>query len=357
MSLFKVTHQSITSRARAGELSTPHGVIQTPVFMPVGTQATVKSMTPEMVKQTGAQILLSNTYHLALRPGPEIIQAHGGLHQFMNWHGPILTDSGGYQVFSLKNMRKITPDSVIFKSHIDGSKHVFTPQRVIDLQLAFGSDIMMPLDICTPYPSTHKRTYFDMQQTHIWEKLAFEYWKTKSTNQLLFGLIQGGMYEDLRKQSAETLTQLDFSGFAVGGLSVGEPLEEMHRMISVCADLLPSDKPRYLMGVGLPENLEFAISHGIDMFDCVIPTRLARHGQVFMAGHARVNIRRQEFRQDMAPILMGCDCYTCQNYSRAYLRHIYVAGESLAMTLLSIHNVRYLVRLVDDLRAKILTQA
>ena len=353
MNPFNLTQKSSSSKARRGIIHTPHGDIKTPVFMPVGTQATVKSMLPEMVKDTGAQIVLSNTYHLALRPGVEIIQAHGGLHRFMNWTGPILTDSGGFQVFSLQKIRKISPDGVTFQSHIDGSEKKFTPKSVINLQVGFGSDIMMPLDICTPYPSSHDKTRADMHQTHAWETEAFEYWKSLNTPQLLFGLIQGGMFEDLRKESAAALTELDFSGFAIGGLSVGEPIEEMHKMVAFCSDLLPENKPRYLMGVGLPENLEFAIHQGIDMFDCVIPTRLARHGQVFMQNHERVNIRRNEFREDLAPLLEGCDCYTCQHYSRAYLRHLFVAKEILATTLLSIHNVRYLVRLVDEIRAGI----
>lgn len=350
---FKLIQKDTHSNARIGQIATAHGPLTTPVFMPVGTQATVKTLTPEMVASTGAEIILANTYHLALRPGPTLIDKFDGIHKLMNWHKPILTDSGGYQVFSLKNNRKITAKGVEFRSHIDGVKHLFTPKTVIDHQRAFRSDIMMPLDICTPYPSTKKQTAEDLTLTHKWETEAVQYWQENTNNQHLFGLVQGGMYEDLRTESIETLTQLPFSGFAIGGVSVGEPIDELHHIAAYCANKLPEDKPRYLMGVGLPENLEFAIRAGIDMFDCVIPTRLARHGQVFMAGHKRENIKKTQYREDMAPIDESCDCYTCQHYSRAYLRHLFIAKESLGQTLMSLHNIRYLIRTVEQIKKSI----
>lgn len=354
---FRIIAEDPHSLARAGELETPHGIIKTPVFMPVGTQATVKGLTPEMVAQAGADVLLSNTYHLALRPGADLITQFGGLHSFMNWHKPILTDSGGYQVFSLQNRRKITDEGVIFKSHIDGSSHRFTPRSVIDLQRSFRSDIMMPLDICTPYPSSKRAIAADLAITHRWEKEALDYWQSDPRDQLLFGLIQGGMDESLRTESVDTLTALPFSGFAIGGVSVGEPIEDMHRITAFTAQRLPTHKPRYLMGVGLPENLSFAIRAGVDMFDCVIPTRLARHGQVFMADGQRRNIKQTIYKSDPNPIMTDCDCYTCQHYSRAYIRHLYVAKEMLAATLMSIHNIRYLIRQVHTIRQTIINQA
>ncbi len=350
---FSILKTATNSNARRGRLWTPHGYIDTPVFMPVGTQAAVKGVLPDQLTDLGAQIILSNTYHLALRPGSELIQAAGGLHSFMHWDRPILTDSGGYQVFSLQSQRAIDSEGVVFKSHLDGSKHRFTPKNVIDHQVRLGSDIMMPLDICTPYGASHRQTDADMAITHRWEAEAVDYWQSLGTDQLLFGLVQGGMFDDLRQASVAALTQYPFSGFAIGGVSVGEPMADMHRIIETVTPQLPPDKPRYIMGIGLPENLEVAIRAGADMFDCVLPTRLARHGQVFMDGHQRVSLKQATFKLDPEPIQPGCDCYTCLRFSRAYLRHLIQARELSAATLLSIHNVRYLIRLVDTLREQI----
>jgi len=350
---FEILAEDPTSQARAGVLHTPHGPIETPVFMPVGTQATVKGLTPEMLHSMNASIILSNTYHLSLRPGADLIESFGGLHDFMGWNKPILTDSGGYQVFSLSGQRKINSEGVTFRSHIDGSAHVFTPKRVIDLQSSFNSDIMMPLDICSPYPCDEKTLRDDLAITHQWEKEAKAYWETKHDGRWLFAIVQGGMNKNLRKESAEVLSELDFPGYALGGLSVGEPTPLLEEMIAYSAPLLPKSKPRYVMGLGLPENLDFAIKSGVDMFDCVLPTRLARHGQVFI-GKKRINIKRQEFKSDKTPIDPNCSCYTCNNFSKAYIRHLFISKEILASTLMSIHNVHTLIHFVKQLRDSIL---
>ena len=353
MSHFELIKKSKTSKARAGILHTPHGPIETPVFMPVGTQGTVKSLTPQHLHDVNAQIILSNTYHLALRPGSKLIKEAGGLHKWIAWPKPILTDSGGFQVFSLSKMRKITDTGVTFQSHIDGTKHLFTPKSVIDLQHDFGTDIMMPLDICTPYPATEEQTLKDLQITHAWEQEAADYWRTKNTPQLLFAIVQGGMYPHLRDQSVEALTKLDLPGYAIGGVSVGEPIDKMYPIIAHTTPQLPENKPRYLMGVGLPENLEFAIAQGIDMFDCVLPTRLARHGQVFTS-EGKLTIKNERYKQDFLPLDGTCTCYTCTHFSRSYLRHLFMAKELLAMTLLSLHNVHYLIQFVQKIREDIL---
>ncbi len=315
--------------------------------MPVGTQGTVKSMLPEEIKNCGAEIILGNTYHLYLRPGHETIKKLGGLHRFMNWPDPILTDSGGFQVYSLGALRKITPDGVMFRSHIDGSRHFLSPQKAIEIQEALGSDIMMCLDECTPYPATFSQTEESLKLTVKWAELC----KTAQTNneQALFGIIQGGTYLDLRKQAVEQLTPLDFNGYALGGVSVGEPKEIMYKITDSITPLLPADKPRYLMGAGTPEDIVFAVSCGTDMFDCVIPTRCARHGLLF-TNEKNIVIKNARWREDNNPIEQTCDCYTCRNYSRAYLRHLYVAGEILAMVLNTIHNVRYYMRLMEQIR-------
>ena len=350
--MFNILNQSKKSNARIGELHTAHGVIETPVFMPVGTQATVKGVPVDFLHQLQTQIILGNVYHLNLRPTSERIAKLGGLHSFMNWNKPILTDSGGYQVFSLQNQRTIEPDGVTFKSHLDGSKHRLTPKRVIDIQRNLGSDIMMPLDICTPYPSTQQQVEADMAITHRWEAEAFDYWQENTNQQLLFGLVQGGVFKESRQKSAETLTKLPFSGFSIGGLSVGEPMDELEAITDYTAQLLPEDKPRYLMGVGLPENFEAAIRSGIDMFDCVAPTRLARHGN-FFTKEGRKNIRNSQFQDDMSPLDETWSCSLCANYSRAYLRHLFVANEILAVTLLSLHNIAFVFELVDDIKRRI----
>jgi queuine tRNA-ribosyltransferase len=356
MSHFEILKKSKTSKARAGILHTPHGPINTPVFMPVGTQGTVKSMTPQHLHDCNTQIILGNTYHLSLRPGADNLEAFGGLHQWIGWNKPILTDSGGFQVFSLSKIRKIKDEGVTFQSHIDGTKHLFTPKSVIDLQLKFGSDIMMPLDICTPYPATEEQTLKDLHKTHAWEQEAADYWRSKQTKNLLFAIVQGGMYPHLRDQSVETLTKLDLPGYAIGGVSVGEPIDKMYPIIAHTTPQLPENKPRYLMGVGLPENLKFAIEQGIDMFDCVLPTRLARHGQVFTS-QGKLTIKNEQFKLDQAPIDPTCTCYTCTHFSKSYLRHLFMAKELLAMTLLSIHNVHYLIHFVDKIRQEILSQS
>lgn len=350
--MFEVTVKSKTSNARLGVLHTAHGPIETPVFMPVGTQATVKGVPVDALHDLQTQVILGNVYHLNLRPTSERIHALGGLHQFMNWQKPILTDSGGFQVFSLQNQRIIEPDGVTFKSHLDGSKHRLTPKRVIDIQRNLGSDIMMPLDICTPYPSTQKQVEDDMAITHRWEKEAFDYWQQNPNDQLLFGLVQGGTFEDCRRHSVDVLTQHDFSGFSIGGLSVGEPLDQLHEMTDYTAQLLPKDKPRYLMGVGLPENFRAAIKSGIDMFDCVAPTRLARHGN-FFTQDGKKNIRNAQFQDDSEPLDNNCQCPVCKQYSRAYIRHLNVANEALGATLLSIHNIAFVFQLIESIKSEI----
>lgn len=352
---FTLLKKSKHSKARAGILHTAHGDIETPVFMPVGTQATVKGVPVEFLDKLQAQIILSNTYHLALRPGTELIAQLGGLHQFMGWHKPILTDSGGFQVFSLSKIRKITPEGVQFNSHIDGSKHFFTPENVIDHQRNLGSDIMMPLDICTPHPATRDHTESDLTQTLTWARQAKDHWEKNQNNQLLFGIVQGGGYPDLREKSAIELQKLDFPGYAIGGVSVGEPTDVLEEQIRFTTPLLPEDKPRYAMGIGRPENLDFAINQGIDMFDCVLPTRLARHSQAFTKA-GKLNIRNTQFRDDTTGIDPTCSCWVCTTYSRAYIRHLFIAKESLGMILMSIHNIHFLVDQVRKIREAILAE-
>jgi queuine tRNA-ribosyltransferase len=323
-------------------------MVHTPAFMPVGTQGTVKSMLPEEIKNCGAEIILGNTYHLYLRPGHETIKKLGGLHRFMNWPDPILTDSGGFQVYSLSALRKITPDGVMFRSHIDGSQHFLSPQKAIEIQEALGSDIMMCLDDCTPYPATLSQTKESLALTVRWADLCRT--AKTSVNQALFGIIQGGTYLDLRKQAVEQTAVLGFDGYALGGVSVGEPKEIMYEITDSITPLLPADKPRYLMGVGTPEDIVFGVSCGIDMFDCVIPTRCARHGLLF-TNSEKIVIKNSRWRECNDPLDETCDCYTCKHYSRAYLRHLYVAGEILSMVLNTIHNVRYYMRLMEQIRA------
>lgn len=347
---FNLTKKDSQTAARMGEIITSHGIIHTPVFMPVGTQGTVKTMLPEEIKNCGAEIILGNTYHLYLRPGHETIKKLGGLHRFMNWPYPILTDSGGFQVYSLGALRKITSDGVIFSSHIDGSKHFLSPQKAIEIQEALGADIMMCLDECTPYPATLSQAKESLALTVKWADLCI---KSKANmEQALFGIIQGGIYLDLRQQAVEQLRLLDFDGYALGGVSVGEPKEIMYEITDSITPLLPQNKPRYLMGVGTPEDIVFAVSCGIDMFDCVIPTRCARHGLLFTNAE-NVVIKNARWREDNNPIDETCDCYTCRNYSRAYLRHLYVAGEILAMILNTIHNIRHYMRLMENIRLAI----
>jgi queuine tRNA-ribosyltransferase len=348
---FEVVKKSKKSKARAGKLYTNHGVIETPVFMPVGTQGTVKTLTHNMLDEIETQIILANTYHLALRPGKKLLEKFGGLHGFMNWKKPILTDSGGFQVFSLSKMRHITEEGVVFRSHLNGDKHLFTPESVVDLQLAFNSDIQMPLDICSPYPCTKEDAIKDLEQTVRWAQRAKDEWEKRHTGQLLFGIVQGSYYKDLREKAVEMMTELDFPGYSIGGMV---PIGQINEITAFTARMLPENKPRYLMGVGLPENLENNISNGMDMFDCVIPTRLGRHGQ-FFTPNGRGSIRNKQYIEDEKPLVENCACYACKNFSRAYIRHLFMAKEILALTLLSYHNVYFLVHFVKNIRAKILS--
>ncbi|HET6262562.1 MAG TPA: tRNA guanosine(34) transglycosylase Tgt [Chloroflexia bacterium] len=337
--------------ARAGRLLTPHGEIATPVFMPVGTQASVKSVSPDELKGLNAQIILSNTYHLYLRPGAELIAEFGGLHGFMGWDRPVLTDSGGFQVFSLSHNNKIDDEGVTFKSHLDGSTHRFTPEMVMRVEELLGADIIMVLDECTPYPSSHDYNRKALHRTHSWAERCLR--SHSRHDQALFGIVQGSTYLDLRKESARTLSGLDFPGYAVGGLSVGEPKEEMHAMLEETVPLLPANKPRYLMGVGSPEDLVECVARGIDMFDCVLPTRVARNGAL-LTKDGRLAIKSPRYSHLQAPIEPDCDCYTCRNFSLGYLHHLFRAKELLAYRLNSIHNLRFLTRMAEDMRAAIL---
>ncbi|MDR1953390.1 MAG: tRNA guanosine(34) transglycosylase Tgt [Clostridiales Family XIII bacterium] len=348
---FQLLHTDPATKARRGRLTTPHGTVETPVFMPVGTAATVKAVKPEDVKALGAEILLSNTYHLFLRPGHEIVKEAGGLHTFMNWDGPILTDSGGFQVFSLGAMRKIKEAGVEFRSHIDGGAHMLTPEKSIEIQNALGADIIMAFDECTDYPVD--RTYAEeaAERTTRW-LLRCKAAHRDTERQSLFGIMQGGMYKDLRKRSAEQITGMDLPGYAIGGLSVGEPKQMMYDILDDCVDLLPADKPRYLMGVGSPDALFEGVERGVDMFDCVLPTREARHGSV-MTSRGDLNIKNARYARDFGPLDPECDCYTCSHYSRAYLRHLFKSGEIMSAMLLSIHNLRFLTRTMEEIRQSI----
>ncbi len=353
---FRLLATDKNSKARAGELETAHGIIHTPIFMPVGTQGTVKTLSPRDLEESKAQIILGNTYHLYLRPGDELIAELGGLHKFMHWNGPILTDSGGFQVFSLNDLRKIEEDGVRFQSHLDGSYHKFTPKKVIDIQRNIGSDIMMVLDECTPYPCDREYADKSNDLTVAWANEAREYWANTSPvhdfEQALFGIVQGSVYEDIREKSARSLIELDFPGYAIGGLAVGETGEERNRITDFCTEILPVDKPRYLMGVGLPVDILDAIERGVDMFDCVIPTRNARHGIVFTTS-GKLTIKAGKFKQDKDPIDKECSCYTCQNFSRAYIRHLFNANEILGMRLASLHNIHFYMWLTATAREKI----
>lgn len=347
--MFEYEISAKAGRARAGVFKTPHGELQTPVFAPVGTQATVKTLTPEQIKELGASLVLSNTYHLYLRPGDELVAEMGGLHQFMQWPGPILTDSGGFQVFSMALTRKIDDDGVTFKSHIDGSTHRFTPEKSIAIQENLGADIIMAFDECSD-PNDHAYSEKAMDRTHRWAERSFN--AHVRADQALFGIVQGGVDPELRARSAGFISSLPFPGIAIGGLSVGETKDEMHQILDVVTPLLPEQKPRYLMGVGTPEDLINGIARGVDIFDCVLPTRLARHNAAFSSS-GRLNLMNAAFKRDQRPIDETCDCYTCRTFTRAYLRHLIVAKELLAGTLISIHNLRALIRLVNDIRGYI----
>ena len=348
---YELIKKDSRTKARRGRVNTPHGPIETPVFMPVGTAGTVKAMKPEEVRDMGAQIILGNTYHLYLRPGHEVVKAAGGLHKFMNWERAILTDSGGFQVFSLGAMRKISEEGVEFRSHIDGSKHMLSPEKSMEIQNALGSDIMMAFDECAPYPADRNYVKNSLERTTRWLKRCKEYHKN-TEQQSLFGIMQGGMYKDLRKQSAEEIVELDLPGYAIGGLSVGEPKEIMYEVMDDCVDYLPADKPRYLMGVGRPDCLFEGVERGIDMFDCVLPTRIARHGMA-MTSQGRVNIKNAKYERDFTPLDPNCDCYTCRNYSKAYLRHLFKSDEILSSMLMTTHNLHFLVNTMAGIRKAI----
>ncbi len=354
---FQLLKTDTNSKARLGKITTSHGEIETPIFMPVGTQGTVKAVTPKALKEdVKAQIILGNTYHLYLRPGTEILEKAGGLHKFMGWDRPILTDSGGFQVFSLSELRKLKADGVEFKSHLDGSKHFFSPEKVIKIQRSIGSDFMMPLDECTPFPCEYDYAKKSQELTSKWavlNKEAFE--KTEPLyghKQYLFGIIQGSFYKDLREKSAADLIALNFDAYAIGGLAVGEPMEQMYELVDFTTDLMPVEKPRYLMGVGRPENILEAIERGVDMFDCVMPTRNARNAYLFTSIGV-VSMRNAGYKEDFTPLDPNCSCYTCQNFTKSYLRHLFNAKEILAYELASIHNLTFYLDLVRQAREKI----
>ncbi|MCK4260919.1 MAG: tRNA guanosine(34) transglycosylase Tgt [Halanaerobiales bacterium] len=347
---FRLLKTDKSSGARLGELDTPHGMIETPIFMPVGTQATVKTMTPEELKEIKAQIILSNTYHLYLRPGHELVQKAGGLHSFMNWDRPILTDSGGFQVFSLSDLRDITEEGVTFRSHIDGSKHFISPEKATEIQMALGADIIMAFDECPPYPAEYDYLKKSLERTTRWLRRCKEALVRK--DQALFGIIQGGMHKDLREQSAREITEIDLPGYAIGGLSVGESKEIMYDVLAHTTPLMPAYKPRYLMGVGAPEDLIEGVLRGVDMFDCVLPTRVARNGLVFTHS-GRLTVRNATYEEDFTPLDPHCDCYTCKNYSRAYIRHLIKRNEILGFRLTTYHNLYFLLKLMENIRKAI----
>ena len=344
---FQLTISDQTTRGRRGRVKTPHGTIETPAFMPVGTQGTVKTLSPRDLEALGAQIFLANTYHLYLRPGPEIICQLGGLHSFASWPHPILTDSGGYQIFSMSQIRRITEEGVHFRSHLDGSSHFLSPEKAIQVQEALGADIIMALDECTPYPATRDYAETSMEMTSRWAKRCQEAHQRNA--QSLFGIAQGGTYLDLRRRSIADLAELDFDGYALGGLSVGESKSQMYEVVEACTDLLPEDRPRYLMGVGTPEDLLECVGLGVDLFDCVMPTRHARNGSLFTR-FGRVSIKNARYAKDPQPIDEECTCYTCRNFSRAYLRHLFLADEILGLRLNTLHNLHFYLDLMRGVR-------
>ncbi len=348
---YQLFHQSSNCPARCGQITTLHGTFETPIFMPVGTLATVKAVTPENLLELGAQIILGNTYHLFIRPGHELVRSFGGLHRFMHWDGPILTDSGGFQIFSLSKLAKITEEGAEFRSHIDGSKLFLSPEKVVHVQEALGSDIMMVLDTCIPYPATFDEAAQATALTSRWARRCRE--AQSDSGQLLFGILQGGMYPDLRKEAAQELIDIGFDGYAMGGLSVGEPKDLMHEMLDASVHLLPDEFPKYLMGVGTPEDLVEGVYRGVDMFDCVMPTRNARNGTLFTSS-GKVVIKNSRHREDQGPLDERCRCYTCRNYSRGYLRHLFQNREILAYQLNSIHNLHYYCSLMADMRSAIM---
>ena len=346
----EILHVDKNSGARYGILHTPHGDVEVPMFMPVGTLATVKTLSPEEIKSIGSGVILANTYHLHLRPGEDIVAKAGGLHNFMKYDGPMLTDSGGFQVFSLQDNRKISEEGVTFKSHLNGDKLFFTPEKVIEIEEKLGADIIMSFDECIPYPASYEYAKRSVERTLRWAKRGKD--AHKRSDQALFGIVQGGEYEDLRRYSATELAKMDFPGYSIGGTSIGEPKDVCFKMIDYSIKYLPFDKPRYLMGVGSLDYILEGIAKGVDMFDCVLPTRIARHGTL-MTSKGRVNIKGAQYKEDFSPLDDECDCYTCKNYTKAYLRHLYVCDETFGKRLLSIHNLRFLIRIVEGARKAI----
>ncbi len=347
---FEVEARDPHGHARLGRLTLPHGEVETPIFMPVGTQASVKACSQEDLEAVGAQIILGNAYHLYLRPGTETLEAAGGIHHFMHWNRPVLTDSGGFQVFSLADLNKVTPEGVTFQSHLDGSRHVFTPEKAIDVQISIGADIIMCFDECTTYPVTREKAEESMQMTLRWADACKRRWEERhAAHQALFGIVQGSVFLDLRTECAEALSAMDFPGYAIGGVSVGESKEEMVSVVEATAPLLPENKPRYLMGVGPPEDILEAIERGVDMFDCVMPTRNARNGGLFTS-QGRLNIKNAQYARDFRPIDPECTCPVCQTYTRAYLAHLYRAGEILALRLNTLHNLFFMLQLTARAR-------
>ncbi len=357
---FEILKKAKTGRARRGKIYTSHGVVETPNFMPVGTQGTVKSLTPMQLEEIGTQILLSNTYHLYLRPGHEVVQAAGGLHKFMNWDKPILTDSGGYQIFSLSDIRKVTEEGVTFSSHIDGSKHLLTPEKVIEIEMALAPDIIMPLDECVEYPSDYETAKNALERTTRWAVRNKNRWLEicsgdkphPSLHTELFGIVQGSTYKDLRIRSANEISGIGFNGFAVGGLSVNEPNELMYEMLDAQVPILPEAAPKHLLGVGFEDNIRQAVALGIDIFDCTVPTRIARHGTV-LTTHGRIIIKNAKHVKDFTPLDDTCDCYACKNFTRAYIRHLFFAKEILGITLMTLHNLRFMMKLMESIRSEI----
>ena len=351
MNNFELLCQDPASGARLGRLTTAHGVVNTPVFMPVGTRATVKAMSPRELEELNVQIILGNTYHLFLRPGPELIEKAGGLHQFEDWRHPILTDSGGFQVFSLSNLRKMKPDGVEFASHIDGTRFFLGPRESMAIQRALGSDIVMSFDECTPYPCKYEDAAKSLDVTLRWELMSRE--QKLKDHQQLFGIVQGSTYRDLRERSAKELVKIGFDGYSIGGLSVGESEETMFECLEWVTPLLPKDKPRYLMGVGTPKQIYEGVRRGVDMFDCVMPTRLARHGSAFVRGGKTIPVKAGKYREDFTPVDPGCSCYCCTHFTKAYVRHLMNVNEILGIRLITLHNIHYFMDLTKRIREHI----